>query len=232
MRATPHARAHAARARVHSRRPASQASRARLVRATSTEEETPERILRVSRNTTFEGLKAARRVELEKARASDDEAREAKVEWAYDALIDQSRKFFEDNVEREETAQTRFMLGNFYESLEKFDDAEREYRRALDLGVSADAANNLAMLLQRRGALDEAEAYYLKALEVNEDDVDVLFNWATLKLNERGDLDATRILIEKIVTIQPELRKHPLVKALRGDDDDDDDEDEPFVPPI
>lgn len=232
MRATTHAgRAHAGRARVHGRRPASRASRARLVRATSTEEETPERILRVSRNTTFEGLKAARRVELEKARASDDEAREAKVEWAYDALIEQSRTFFEDAVEREETAQTRFMLGNFYESLEKFDDAEREYRRALDLGVSADAANNLAMLLQRRGALDEAEAYYLKALEVNEDDVDVLFNWATLKLNERGDLDATRILIEKIVTIQPELRKHPLVKALRGDDDEDDD-DEPFVPPI
>ena len=143
-----------------------------------------------------------------------------------------SKKHFEEAVEREETAQSRFALGNFLETLEKFDDAEREYRRALELGVSVDAANNLAMLLQRRGALDEAEAYYLKALEVNEDDVDVLFNWATLKLNERGDLDATRILIEKIVTIQPELKKHPLVKALRGEDDDDDDDDEPFVPPI
>ena len=153
------------------------------------------------------------------------------MEWTYDALIDQSRRFFEEAVEREETAQSRFALGNFLETLEKFDDAEREYRRALELGVSVDAANNLAMLLQRRGALDEAEAYYLKALEVNEDDVDVLFNWATLKLNERGDLDATRILIEKIVTIQPELKKHPLVKAVRGEDDDDDD-DEPFVPPI
>jgi hypothetical protein len=35
-------------------------------------------------------------------------------------------------------------------------------------------------------------------------------------------------LIERIVTIQPDLKKHPLVKAL-GDDDDDD---EPFIPPI
>jgi hypothetical protein len=37
-------------------------------------------------------------------------------------------------------------------------------------------------------------------------------------------------LIERIVTIQPDLKKHPLVKALRDDDDDDDDE--PFIPPI
>ena len=222
-------RALVTRARIDTRRPR---ARSRVARAAATEEETPESILRVSRNTTFEGLKAARRVELERAREREDDARRVKVEWAYDALIDQSRRFFEEAVEREETAQSRFALGNFLETLEKFDDAEREYRRALELGVSVDAANNLAMLLQRRGALDEAEAYYLKALEVNEDDVDVLFNWATLKLNERGDLDATRILIEKIVTIQPELKKHPLVKALRGEDDDDDDDDEPFVPPI
>jgi hypothetical protein len=58
----------------------------------------------------------------------------------------------------------------------------------------------------------------------------VLFNWATLKLECRKDLNATRILIERIVTIQPDLKKHPLVKALRDDDDDDDDE--PFIPPI
>ena len=185
MRATvaPRPRALVTRARIDTRRPR---ARSRVARAAATEEETPESILRVSRNTTFEGLKAARRVELERAREREDDARRVKVEWAYDALIDQSRRFFEEAVEREETAQSRFALGNFLETLEKFDDAEREYRRALELGVSVDAANNLAMLLQRRGALDEAEAYYLKALEVNEDDADALFNWATLKLNERG----------------------------------------------
>ena len=109
---------------------------------------------------------------------------------------------------------------------------EREYRRALELGTNVDAANNLAMILQARGELDEAEAYYLKALEPDPDCVDVLFNWATLKLECRKDLNATRVLIERIVAIQPDLKKHPLVKALRDDDDDDDDDDEPFIPPI
>lgn len=191
--------------------------------------DSPEGILRVSKRTSFEGLKAARRVETERARAEGDEARLERIEWAFDELIKESREFFERGVRESDGAEARFRLGNFYQTLEKFEDAEREYRKALELGVSADAANNLAMILQERGEIDEAEAYYLKALEANPDDCDVLFNWAQLKLNCRQDLNATRILIERIVTIQPELRKHPLVKALREDDDDDD---EPFIPPI
>lgn len=192
--------------------------------------DSPEGILRVSKRTSFEGLKAARRVELEKARANGDEKRADEVRWAFDELVKESREFFERACAENDSADARFRLGNFYQTLEKLEEAEREYRRALELGMSVDAANNLAMMLQERGELDEAEAFYLKALEGNESDVDVLFNWATLKLNCRQDLNATRILIERIVTIQPELKKHPLVKALR--DDDDDDEAEPFILPI
>lgn len=214
------------------------ASSSRIVRrassssetSSSSSEETPEQILRVSKRTSFEGLKASRRVELEKAVANGDDARVKKIEWAYDALIAESKAFFDERVAKDENAETRFQLGNFYQTLEKFEDAEREYRRSIELGTNVDACNNLAMILQERGELDEAEAFYLKALEPDENNVDVLFNWATLKLNGRQDLNSTRILIEKIVTIQPELKKHPLVKALRDDDDDDDDE--PFVPPI
>ena len=212
---------------------ASHPSRAhRIVRASSaqSDEETPESVLRVSQRTSFEGLKAARRVELQAARDAGDEERARKVEWAFDSLIAQSKTFFEERVKTDENPESRFMLGNFYQTLEKFDDAEREYRRALEIGMNVDAANNVAMILQARGALDEAEAYYLKALEPDPDCVDVLFNWATLKLECRKDLDATRILIERIVTIQPDLKKHPLVKALR--DEDDEEEEEPFIPPI
>lgn len=219
-------RAHATRCR-HRRTDARVVVRAS---AAPSDEETPESVLRVSRRTSFEGLKAARRVELQAARDAGDDERAAKVEWAFDALIAQSKTFFEERVKTDESPESRFMLGNFYQTLEKFDDAEREYRRALELGTNVDAANNLAMILQARGELDEAEAYYLKALEPDPDCVDVLFNWATLKLECRKDLNATRILIERIVTIQPDLKKHPLVKALRDDDDDDDDE--PFIPPI
>jgi len=193
--------------------------------------ESPEGVLRVSKRTSFEGLKAARRVEAEKARAENDDARLARVEWAYDALIAESRAWFDGRVRDDDGAESRFQLGNFYQTLEKFEDAEREYRKALEFDTHVDAANNLAMLLQERGELDEAEAYYILALKPNENNVDVLFNWATLKLNGRQDLNATRVLIEKIVSIQPDLKKHPLVKALR-DEEDDDDEGEPFVIPI
>ena len=158
-------RALVTRARIDTRRPR---ARSRVARAAATEEETPESILRVSRNTTFEGLKAARRVELERAREREDDARRVKVEWAYDALIDQSRRFSR-RLSKGRRRRRAGLLWEISRDIGEIDDAEREYRRALELGVSVDAANNLAMLLQRRGALDEAEAYYLKALEVNED---------------------------------------------------------------
>jgi len=192
--------------------------------------DTPEAILRVSKRTSFEGLKAARRVESASARERGDVERLQKVEWAYEALIAESRAWFDGRVKDNDGAEARFQLGNFYQTLEKYEDAEREYRHALTFDAHADAANNLAMLLQERGDVDEAEAYYILALKSNENNVDVLFNWATLKLNCRQDLDATRVLIEKIVAIQPDLKKHPLVKALREEEDDDDRE--PFVFPI
>ena len=85
-------------------------------------EDTPENILRVSRGTSFEGLKTARRVALEAADAPDGggEERKAKVEWAFDALIAQSRDFFLKATEANpEDADAHFRLGNFYQTLEK-----------------------------------------------------------------------------------------------------------------
>lgn len=137
-------------------------------------EDTPENILRVSRGTSFEGLKAARREALEAADALETaarSARRAKVEAAFDALIAQSRDFFLGAVDAApEDADARFRLGNFYQTLEKFDDAEKCYRAAAALdNAHVDAMNNLAMILQERGgdAVDEAEAYYLRCVEVD-----------------------------------------------------------------
>ena len=94
-----------------------------------------------------------------------------------------------------------------------------------------DASNNIAMLLQEKGDIDKAEAYYLNALTHHPESVDVMFNWASLKVQCRQDLDGARILINRIVTIEPKLKKHPLVKELAGEEIDDE-PDEPFVPPI
>jgi tetratricopeptide (TPR) repeat protein len=81
--------------------------------------------------------------------------------------------------------------------------------------------NNLALLLQDAGEIDEAEAYYLRCVECDDRCVDAMFNWATLKLEHRQDLDGCRVLINQIVQINPELKEHKLVKALRGDDEDE-----------
>ena len=68
-------------------------------------------------------------------------------------------------------------------------------------------------------SIDEAEAYYLKCVEIDNRCVDAMFNWATLKLHCRKDPDACRVLINQIVVIEPELKDHKLVKLLRGDED-------------
>ena len=121
-----------------------------------------------------------------------------------------------------EDADARFRLGNFYQTLEKFEEAEEAYRHAAKLdNTHVDSMNNLAMILQARGDLDEAEAFYMRCVEVDPAFVDAMFNWATLKLHDRQDLDACRVLINQIVVIEPKLKDHKLVKALRGEEDEE-----------
>ena len=73
--------------------------------------------------------------------------------------------------------------------------------------------------MQDAGEIDEAEAYYLRCVEIDDKCVDAMFNWATLKLHCRKDPDACRVLINQIVIIEPELKDHKLVKLLRGEED-------------
>ena len=189
--------------------------------------DTPENILRVSRGTSFEGLKSAYRMALEAAGELEDPDEKAKkvekVEWAFDELIAESRNFFLKQVkDNQADANAVFRLGNFYQTLGKLDEAEEQYRKATGLdGNHVDAMNNLALVLQQIGKIDEAEAYYLKCVSVDDKCVDVMFNWATLKLEHRQDLDGCRVLINQIVQINPELKEHKLVKALRGDYDEE-----------
>jgi len=191
----------------------------RQLEMTPAGDDTPEQVLRVSRGTSFEGLKTARRLALEAANAPGGPGapRVAKIEWAFDSFIAQSRDFFTKAIADDPTnAEAQYRLGNFYQTLDKFEDAEGCYRAASKLDPRhIDSMNNLAMILQQRGAIDEAEAYYLRCLNVNDTCVDVMFNWATLKLQHRQDIDACRVLINQIVTLQPDLKDHPLVKALR-----------------
>ena len=189
----------------------------------------PEDILRVSRQTSFEGLKAARRVALEEKIHSTET-----IHKAFNDIVENSVRFFKTKAEENTNdADAQFALGNVYQTLEMPEKAIEQYEKTLACSnkMHLDASNNVAMLLQERGEIDKAEAYYLNALTHHPESVDVMFNWASLKVQCRQDLDGARILINRIVTLEPKLKKHPLVKALAGDEIDDE-PDEPFVPPI
>lgn len=148
--------------------------------------------------------------------------------------MENSVRFFKTKAEENPSdADAQFALGNVYQTLEMPEKAIEQYEKTLTCSnkTHLDASNNIAMLLQERGEIDKAEAYYLNALTHHPESVDVMFNWASLKVQCRADLEGARVLINRIVTLEPKLKKHPLVKELAGDDIDDE-PDEPFVPPI
>ena len=56
---------------------------------------------------------------------AEKKAHKEKVEWAFDALIDESRAFFQSAVDRDPSdSDAKFRLGNFYQTLGKNPEAE------------------------------------------------------------------------------------------------------------
>ena len=74
----------------------------------------PEDILRVSRQTSFEGLKAARRVALEEKIHSTET-----IHKAFNDIVENSVRFFKTKAEENTNdADAQFALGNVYQTLE------------------------------------------------------------------------------------------------------------------
>ena len=124
-------------------------------------EDTPENILRVSRGTSFEGLKSAYRLAMEAAETleggeAEKKARKEKVEWAFDALIDESRAFFQSAVERDPSdADAKFRLGNFYQTLGKNPEAEAEGRATQGRETARTGTRRCSPWTTRRDWADE-----------------------------------------------------------------------------
>jgi tetratricopeptide (TPR) repeat protein len=68
----------------------------------------------------------------------------------------------------------------------KLDEAEKEYRRALEIDPTyADAHNNLGYLLERQGRLAEAATEYRKAIEAKPDSRQAHFNLGRILVNQQ-----------------------------------------------
>ena len=96
-------------------------------------------------------------------------------------------------------------LGNVLEKLEKFDEAENNYRQAILLEQNyTEAYYNLANLLNKLGKFDEAEINYIQAIKLRPNFAEAFNNLAKL-LKELGRFNESIINFKKSLKINPEL---------------------------
>jgi Tfp pilus assembly protein PilF len=91
-----------------------------------------------------------------------------------------------------------------WEKLFSFEDAERDYRRALDLDPGNDAvrARFAVLLLDRRGTPDQAAAEYQRLRERHPDDPAFLLGLARCQ-RKAGRLDDARRLLDELLRREP-----------------------------
>lgn len=113
------------------------------------------------------------------------------------------------------SAQVRFELGKLYMDLKDFDSAEKELRRAMDLGyASADVVPLLSIAYQRTGAhnaLVEVD-HALEALSPA-DQIEVGF-YKVQSLIELDDIEKARALIAELKTIETSSVYKGLISAV------------------
>ena len=96
-------------------------------------------------------------------------------------------------------------LGNVLEKLEKFDEAQNNYRQAILLEQNyTEAYYNLANLLNKLGKFDEAEINYIQAIKLRPNFAEAFNNLAKL-LKELGRFNESIINFKKSLKINPEL---------------------------
>ena len=107
-------------------------------------------------------------------------------------------------------------LGVVYEQKGMLDLAEKEYLKASD--KQADWAIpyfNLGNVAYERKDLKVAEAYYRKALKLDERNPDVMNNLASL-LHETGRDDEAGVLIEKALSLQQKEEYLDTERSIKG----------------
>jgi len=108
-------------------------------------------------------------------------------------------------------------LGNVLEKLEKFDEAQNNYRQAILLEQNyTEAYYNLANLLNKLGKFDEAEINYIQAIKLRPNFAEAFNNLANL-LKELGRFDEAEINYIQAIKLRPNFAEafNNLAKLLK-----------------
>ena len=82
-------------------------------------------------------------------------------------------------------AEAHYNLGIVMQELERLDEAEESYKKALTLKPDHKAYNNLGIVMQELGKLDEAEESYKKAITLKPDFIQAIRNRWLLLFNQK-----------------------------------------------
>jgi Tfp pilus assembly protein PilF len=100
------------------------------------------------------------------------------------------------------SAKVHFQMGAYYQIDGKMEDAEKEYKTAIELNPEMpDAHNNLGKLLIARGQFDEAENLLRKELEIKENPV-AYYNLATVQ-EEKGNFEEAKKYLNRSLELNP-----------------------------
>ena len=98
-----------------------------------------------------------------------------------------------------------FMLGWRLRRLNRYEDAEAAFKKALECGGddNADTYNELSICCMETGRLDEAKAHLLKALEIAPENTKIISNlgYAALK---QGDVAAAQRYFQTVLEFDPD----------------------------
>lgn len=98
-----------------------------------------------------------------------------------------------------------FMLGWGLRRLNRYEDAEAAFKKALECGGddNADTYNELSICCMETGRLDEAKAHLLKALEIAPENTKIISNlgYAALK---QGDVAAAQRYFQTVLEFDPD----------------------------
>ncbi len=113
--------------------------------------------------------------------------------------------------------EAEFQKGAAFVSLKKFDDAEKAFRRAIELRPDWNLPlADLGSILLQKNNFAEAEKFLTKAIAVDENNFPAFVSLTELRLKTKSSPDLLKNLLAKLVVLTSKQRPTSMIWASRG----------------